>query len=110
MLSLNDLNEVKTFFKNFNPSPTIDFDPFQHDEQESYILIDGGWLSIGKINNQFTVHTPDGDIDSTHNNLTHATRRTMELFARELHRREDDRQATEALAKEYIRDLQRQYA
>jgi len=116
MLTERDRDEVRQHFAVFNPTPSVEFDASQHTDEESYLLIEGGGLSIGKIlvdvpnlsearkvkAHRYFVYNHEGEDDGgQYTALGFAVKQAVVAYAAELFRRVEDRIVTAAQAEEW---------
>jgi hypothetical protein len=116
MLTEQDRDEVRQYFAVFTPTPGVELDASQHTNEESYLLIEGGGLSIGKIlvdvpslatggkvkAHRYFVYNHEGEDDGgQYTGLGFAVKQAMLAYAAELYRRVEDRIVTAAQAAEW---------
>lgn len=106
MLTEQDEEIVKKYFSVFTPMPSVYLDSAARHEDESYILIEGGGLSVGKFLDgagrpYYTVHNEEGDEVHKDVRLDGAVKEAMLRYTKELFRRTADKYATAEMAEEY---------
>jgi predicted transcriptional regulator YdeE len=115
MFSEQQVAEVREYFSVFNPAPSVELDN-QNTDEEAYILIEGGGLSIGRLphdwpmlgggsipGHKYVVFNHEGEESALwHRHLSEAVEEAMKVYAEKLFRRVNDRIVTNALAEEYF--------
>ena len=116
MLTQNDVDYVASYFKVFHgvrscngtltDGPSVTLDMGARHEDESYILIEGGGLPIGKFLDAagrpyYTVHNQDGDEVYKDVHLFKAVKEAMLRYTGELFRRMSDYHAANAMAEDF---------
>lgn len=115
MFNQQDRDTVQQYFNVFNPAPPVTIDAGQNTNDEAYLLIEGGGLSIGRHVEdvpalggnrpgvRFRVYNHEGEDDGqVYTHLDAAVGVAMMAYARELFRRVNDKIVTEALAQELL--------
>lgn len=117
MLTDTEVQIVGSYFRSFYPAPAVALDTKQNDADESYILIEGGGLSIGKhlvpaqqvISQRFVpgyvyrIYDETGSDDGTeYKDLGSAVKVAMIQYATEMFRRVNDQLATAAQAEDFL--------